>query len=65
VLAQGDHIIPIPGTRTADHVMDWIAASTLALTAEHLHEIDRIMPVGWAYGDRYSHEQAATVERYC
>lgn len=65
VLAQGDHIIPIPGTRTADHVADWAGADALHLTADDMAEIDRIMPVGWAFGDRYSHEQAATVERYC
>ena len=28
-------------------------------------EIDRLLPAGFAYGDRYGHDQAATVERYC
>jgi aryl-alcohol dehydrogenase-like predicted oxidoreductase len=65
VLAKGDHVIPIPGTRTADHLADWAGAADLLLTPEDHSEIDRIMPVGWAYGDRYNHEQASTVERYC
>ncbi|MFM2388511.1 MAG: hypothetical protein RLZZ437_66 [Pseudomonadota bacterium] len=65
VLAKGDHVIPIPGTRSASHLADWAGAAELALTPEDHAEIDRIMPAGWAYGDRYSHEQAATVERYC
>ncbi len=65
VLSRGKHVIPIPGTRSAEHVMDWISAGDLHLTAEDFAEIERIMPVGWAYGDRYNHEQAATVERYC
>ena len=65
VLAQGDHLIPIPGTRTADHLADWIGAADIALTADDRAEIARILPVGWAYGDRYGLEQASTVERYC
>jgi aryl-alcohol dehydrogenase-like predicted oxidoreductase len=65
VLAQGDHLIPIPGTRTADHLGDWQGAADITLTAEDHKEINSILPVGWANGDRYGHEQAATAERYC
>ena len=65
VLDQGDHLIPIPGTRTADHLADWIDAADITLTATDRAEIARILPVGWAYGDRYGLEQASTVERYC
>jgi aryl-alcohol dehydrogenase-like predicted oxidoreductase len=65
VLSKGDHLIPIPGTRTAEHLRDWGAASTLDLTLQDHAEIDRILPVGWANGDRYGHDQAATAERYC
>ena len=64
VLAQGDHLIPIPGTRNAAHLGHWSGADALTLTPNDLAVIDRIMPVGWAYGDRYNHDQAATVERY-
>ena len=65
VLAQGEHLIPIPGTRSALHLSDWVAASELTLTPEDHAAIARIMPVGWAFGDRYNNDQAATVERYC
>jgi aryl-alcohol dehydrogenase-like predicted oxidoreductase len=65
ILDQGRHLLPIPGTRTADHLADWVAASDIALTDEDRREIARILPVGWAYGDRYNDEQAGTVERYC
>lgn len=65
VLAQGDHLIPIPGTRKADHLMDWVAAAAVDLTPVDHAAIADIMPVGWAFGDRYNHEQSATVERYC
>jgi aryl-alcohol dehydrogenase-like predicted oxidoreductase len=65
VLDQGPHLLPIPGTRTADHLANWAAASDITLTPEDRSEIARILPVGWAYGDRYNDDQAGTVERYC
>ncbi len=65
VLDRGPHLIPIPGTRSADHLMAWIGASEISLTDDDRAEIARLLPPGFAYGDRYSHEQAATVERYC
>ncbi len=65
VLSRGDHLIPVPGTRTAGHLADWADASDLALDAADLAEIDRLLPVGWAYGDRYDHDQSRTPERYC
>ena len=65
VLDQGAHLLPIPGTRTADHLADWVAASEITLTADDRAQIARILPAGWAHGDRYNDEQAATVERFC
>ncbi len=65
ILEQGPHLIPIPGTRSADHLRDWAGASDLTLTDEDRREIARIMPIGWAHGDRYGTEQAMMVERYC
>ena len=65
VLAQGDHLIPIPGTRSADHLADWVDAADLTLSADDRAEIARVLPVGWAYGDRYGPDQASTVERFC
>ncbi len=65
VLAQGNHLIPIPGTRTARHLRDWADASGITLTPEDHRQIATILPVGWAHGDRYNDEQAGTVERFC
>ena len=65
VLDQGSHLLPIPGTRTADHLADWAGASDLTLTPQDRTEIARILPVGWAFGDRYNDEMTATVERFC
>lgn len=62
VLAQGDHIIPIPGTRTADHLRDWQLPD---LNSDNIAEIERTVPAGLAHGDRYGDHQMAFVERYC
>ncbi len=65
VLDRGDHLIPIPGTRTADHLADWDGADAIRFTAGDRAEIDRLLPSGWAAGDRYNDEMASQVERYC
>ena len=65
ILDQGDHLIPIPGTRTAEHLSEWAGACEINLTDEDREEIDRLLPVGFAHGDRYSNEQIVGIERYC
>jgi aryl-alcohol dehydrogenase-like predicted oxidoreductase len=65
VLAQGDHIIPIPGTRTAQHHAENLKASEITLTAKDLAEIETILPAGFAHGNRYSVEQQGSAEQYC
>lgn len=65
LLAQGDHIIPIPGSRTAAHVTDWEGCDKIEITPDLRAKIDAILPVGWAWGDRYSAGQSKAPERYC
>ena len=65
VLRQGDHIIPIPGTRTPEHLSELAAAASISLSDEDLREIDRILPPGFAHGHRYSEQQLNGVEQYC
>ncbi|WP_420566705.1 aldo/keto reductase [Thalassovita sp.] len=65
VLAQGEHIIAIPGTRSTGHFNELVTGANLDLTAEQLAKIEKILPVGWAYGDRYSVGQNVGPERYC
>ena len=65
ILDRGDHLIPIPGTRTAEHLSEWAGACEINLTDEDRAEIDRLLPVGFAHGDRYSNEQIVGIERYC
>jgi aryl-alcohol dehydrogenase-like predicted oxidoreductase len=65
VLSRGDHLIPIPATRTAKHLSEWIGASEIILSQTQLAEIEAILPIGWAYGDRYSTSQYVGPETYC
>ena len=65
ILDQGEHLIPIPGTRSAAHLKEWAGAAEIKLTDEDRTEIERILPVGFAHGDRYSDEQIVGIERYC
>ena len=65
VLAQGDHLVPIPGTRTPEHLAEWVGAADMALDGETLARIDAVLPPGWAHGPRYSEAQAVGAERYC
>lgn len=64
-LARGEHVIPIPGTRTADHLADCAAGSSIDLSDDMMAEIERILPVGWAHGDRYAATQWNGPEGYC
>jgi aryl-alcohol dehydrogenase-like predicted oxidoreductase len=64
VLAQGEHIIPIPGTRFARHVEDNAGAAALTLSDEDRREIERILPAGFAHGARYSDAQQVGAELY-
>jgi len=65
ILDQEEHLIPIPGTRSAAHLKEWAGADEIKLTDEDRTEIERILPVGFAHGDRYSDEQIVGIERYC
>lgn len=65
VLAQGDHITAIPGTRSVAHLEDLAAGAALTLSADDLARIEAVLPVGWAAGDRYSAGQSVGPEGYC
>jgi aryl-alcohol dehydrogenase-like predicted oxidoreductase len=65
VLSRGPHLIPIPGTRSATHLTQCAQGAALTLTADDLTEIDRLLPAGFAAGDRYGDHQTMAIERYC
>jgi aryl-alcohol dehydrogenase-like predicted oxidoreductase len=60
VLAQGNDIVPIPGTKRRGKLQENIGALDVRLTAQDLERIDRIIPPGAAAGMRYpqAHMQA-------
>jgi aryl-alcohol dehydrogenase-like predicted oxidoreductase len=53
VLAQGDDVVPIPGTRQRKYLEQNVAATEVVLSAEQLDRIEQAMPRGAAAGDRY------------
>ena len=65
VLAQGEHVLPIPGTRSVSHFRELVQGAQLQLSADDVARIETVLPVGWAHGDRYSEGQWWGPERYC
>ncbi|EHJ02253.1 Pyridoxine 4-dehydrogenase [Clostridium sp. DL-VIII] len=53
LLAQGDDIVPIPGTKRTIYLEENIGALDIELTKDDLANINEIAPVGVAFGDRY------------
>jgi aryl-alcohol dehydrogenase-like predicted oxidoreductase len=52
-LAQGDDIVPIPGTKRRKYLEENLAAADIELSADDLAKIDAIAPKGAAAGPRY------------
>ncbi|MDQ3302677.1 MAG: aldo/keto reductase [Actinomycetota bacterium] len=63
VLAQGDDIVPIPGTKRRKYLEENAAAADLSLTDDDLRRIEEAMPRGSAAGDRYYEQQMRAVNR--
>ena len=54
VLAQGDDMVPIPGTKRRQYLEENVGAIRVTLTRADLERIDEIAPKGVAAGDRYA-----------
>jgi len=61
LLAQGDDVVPIPGTKRLRYLVDNLGAVDVTLTPDELADIDRVAPKGFAVGDRYA--DMSTVNR--
>ena len=61
VLAQGDDIVPIPGTKRRSYLEENVRAMELKLSPDELAEIDAIFPFGAATGARYTEESMRTL----
>jgi len=63
VLAQGDDVIPIPGTKHVRYLDENIGALEVKLTDADLKRLDEILPPGAAAGQRYHERGMETVNR--
>ncbi len=63
VMAQGNDIVPIPGTKRTSFLDENLGAAAVVLTPEDLAAIDAVLPTGSAAGDRYAAAGMATVNR--
>jgi len=63
VLAQGDDIVPIPGTKRRKYLEENVAAFDLRLTQADLARIDRALPPGSAVGTRYAPQAMQALNR--
>jgi len=54
VLAQGEDIVPIPGTTRVKNLEENVAALAVELADEELRDLEAVFPKGAAAGDRYA-----------
>ena len=62
LLHQAPHIIPIPGTTRVPHLQDNVAASSVALNAATLSELDQLFNPAHIAGDRYDAQAQSEVD---
>lgn len=63
VLAQGDDIVPIPGTKHRKYLEENVGALDVELSSEDLRRIDEVAPKGVASGERYPEHMMELVNR--
>jgi aryl-alcohol dehydrogenase-like predicted oxidoreductase len=63
VLAQGDDMIPIPGTKRRKYLEENVGALSVELTPDDLAELDDAAPAGVAAGERYPEQSMKAVNR--
>jgi aryl-alcohol dehydrogenase-like predicted oxidoreductase len=63
VLAQGDDIVPIPGTKRRKYLEQNLAAAEIKLTKQDLARINEVAPHGAAAGARYPEPAMAALDR--
>ncbi len=63
LLAQGEQVVPIPGTKRRTYLEENVAAVGLRLSRSDLAEIEAAFPKGAAAGERYSPASQSLVDR--
>ena len=61
ILAQGQDIVPIPGTKRRNYLEENAAAVTLRLSSEEINRLSQAFPLGAAAGTRYPEPQLKMV----
>ena len=61
VLAQGEDVVPIPGTKRIEFLEENVGALAVRLSADDLARLDEVLPPGAAKGSRYPEAQMKSV----
>jgi aryl-alcohol dehydrogenase-like predicted oxidoreductase len=62
VLAQGEDIVPIPGTKRVKYLEENVGALDVELTPQDLAEIEKIFPKGAVAGERYNEQMMRLID---
>jgi aryl-alcohol dehydrogenase-like predicted oxidoreductase len=62
VLAKGDDLVPIPGTKRRRYLEANAAAADIVLTPREVADLDQAFPIGSAAGERYPAASMALLE---
>jgi aryl-alcohol dehydrogenase-like predicted oxidoreductase len=63
VLAQGNDIVPIPGTKRRSYLKENVAAGSVVIKESELIEINKALPRGMAAGERYPETMMKLINR--
>jgi aryl-alcohol dehydrogenase-like predicted oxidoreductase len=63
VLAQGDDVVPIPGTKRRKYLEENVASGEIALSAADRKRLDEVAPRGAAAGERYPAAMMGSINR--
>jgi aryl-alcohol dehydrogenase-like predicted oxidoreductase len=63
VLAKGDDVVPIPGTKRRTYLEENAAAAEIKLTPSEVAELEAAVPIGEVVGDRYAGVSLRAIDR--
>ena len=63
IMAQGDFIVPIPGTKQRRYLEENLGAARVTITSDDRKRIDAVLPPGAAAGERYPAQGMVAVNR--
>jgi aryl-alcohol dehydrogenase-like predicted oxidoreductase len=63
VLARGEDIIPIPGTKKLTYLEENLAAADIKLSTRDMSELEKVVPAGAVAGARYTEQAMRSIDR--